>query len=87
MYLLAVIISLVLLLCSVPIFLVFGLGSSAAAIWGLGLPWSTLIQVSFGALTKHVLIAVPLFIFAGMAMFRRGAASRMYCFATALVGH
>ena len=87
MYLLAVIISLVLLLCSVPIFLVFGLGSSAAAIWGLGLPWSTLIQVSFGALTKHVLIAVPLFIFAGMAMLRGGESSRLVGFATALVGH
>ena len=87
MYSLAAVISLVLLLCSVPIFLVFGLGSSVAAIWGLSLPWSTLIQVSFGALTKHVLIAVPLFIFAGMAMLRGGAASRLVGFATALVGH
>ena len=87
MYLLALIISLVLLFCSVPIFLVFGLGSSIAAIWGLNLPWSTLIQVSFGSLTKHVLIAVPLFIFAGMAMLRGGAASRLVGFATALVGH
>ena len=87
MYSLAAVISLVLLFCSVPIFLVFGLGSSVAAIWGLSLPWSTLIQVSFGALTKHVLIAVPLFIFAGMAMLRGGAASRLVGFATALVGH
>ena len=87
MYSLAAVISLVLLLCSVPIFLVFGLGSSVAAIWGLSLPWSTLIQISFGALTKHVLIAVPLFIFAGMAMLRGGAASRLVGFATALVGH
>ena len=55
-------------IASVPIFLVFGLGSSIAAIGGLNLPWSVLIQVSFGALTKHVLIAVPLFIFSGMAM-------------------
>ena len=34
-----------------------------------------------------MLIAVPLFIFAGMAMLRGGAASRLVGFATALVGH
>ena len=68
MFALASILSLVALIISVPIFLVFGLGSSVAAIGGLNLPWSVLIQVSFGALTKHVLIAVPLFIFSGMAI-------------------
>ena len=60
--------------------------SSIAAIAGLKLPWSVLIQVSFGALTKHVLIAVPLFIFSGMAMLG-GAALRLVKFATTLVGH
>ena len=87
MYTLAIISSMFLLLMSVPIFLVFGIGSSAAAILGLGLPWSTLIQVSFGAMTKHILVAVPLFIFAGMVMLRGGAARRLVDFATALVGH
>ena len=87
MYILAFSLSLLLLLGSVPIFLVFGLGSSVAAIGGLNLPWSVLVQVSFGALTKHVLIAVPLFIFAGMAMLKGGAASRLVHFATTLVGH
>ena len=57
MFILASILSLAALIISVPIFLVFGLGSSIAAIGGLNLPWSVLIQVSFGALTKHVLIA------------------------------
>ncbi len=87
MYILAFSLSLILLIGSVPIFLVFGLGSSVAAIGGLNLPWSVLVQVSFGALTKHVLIAVPLFIFAGMAMLKGGAASRLVHFATTLVGH
>ncbi len=87
MYMLAFSVSLILLIGSVPIFLVFGLGSSIAAIGGLNLPWSVLVQVSFGALTKHVLIAVPLFIFAGMAMLKGGAASRLVHFATTLVGH
>ena len=86
MYILAFSLSLILLIGSVPIFLVFGLGSSVAAI-GLNLPWSVLVQVSFGVLTKHVLIAVPLFIFAGMAMLKGGAASRLVHFATTLVGH
>ena len=87
MFGLAFIISLTTLVISVPIFLVFGLGSSLAAIAGLNLPWSVLIQVSFGALTKHVLIAVPLFIFTGMAMLKGGAASRLVKFTTTLVGH
>ena len=83
----AIVLSTVLLLLSVPIFMVFGLGSSITAIWGMDLPWSTLIQVAFGAMTKHVLIAVPLFIFTGMVMLRGGAASRLVHFATTLVGH
>ena len=57
MYLFAFILSLFLLCISVPIFLVFGIGSSIAALVGLNLPWSVLIQVSFGALTKHVLMS------------------------------
>ena len=86
MFGLAFIISLITLVISVPIFLVFGLGSSLAAIAGLNLPWSVLIQVSFGALTKHVLIVGPLFIFTGMAMLKGGAASRLVKFTTTLVG-
>ncbi len=84
---LPIVLSIVLLGLSVPIFMVFGLGSAIAAIWGMNLPWSTLIQVSFGSMTKHVLIAVPLFIFTGMVMLRGGAASRLVHFATTLVGH
>ena len=87
MNLLATVLSVALLLLAVPIFMVFGLGSAIAAIWGLNLPWSTLIQVSFGSMTKHVLIAVPLFIFTGMVMLRGGAAARLVHFATTLVGH
>ena len=63
MFAFSIIISFILLFLSVPIFLVFGLGSSIAAIWGLNLPWSTLIQMAFEAMNKHVLIAVPLFVF------------------------
>ncbi|MEM7444499.1 MAG: TRAP transporter large permease [Pseudomonadota bacterium] len=87
MNILVIALSTVLLFLSVPIFMVFGLGSSVTAIWVMDLPWSTLIQVAFGSMTKHVLIAVPLFIFTGMVMLRGGAASRLVSLATALVGH
>jgi len=87
MNVLAIGISALLLFMAVPIFLVFGLGSSIAAVQGMNLPWSTLIQVAFGAMTKHVLIAVPLFIFTGTVMLRGGAAARLVTFSTALVGH
>ena len=75
MFTFALIFSFILLFLSVPIFLVFGLGSSIAAIWGLNLPWSTLIQMAFESMNKHVLIAVPLFVFSGMVMLRGGAAN------------
>ena len=87
MFTFALIFSFILLFLSVPIFLVFGLGSSIAAIWGLNLPWSTLIQMAFESMNKHVLIAVPLFVFSGMVMLRGGAANRLVNFATSLVGH
>lgn len=79
--------SLLLLFLAVPIFLVFGVGSSLVAIAGLNLPWSTLIQISFGAVTKHVLLAIPLFIFTGLIMLRAGVARRLVDLALALVGH
>jgi C4-dicarboxylate transporter, DctM subunit len=83
----AVLSSLLLLILSVPVFLVFGIGSSLVAILGLDLPWSTLIQVSFGAVTRQILLAIPLFIFAGLAMLRGGVARRLVDLMVALVGH
>lgn len=83
----AIVLSTVLLAAALPIFLVFGIGGAFSAIVALNLPWSTLIQVSFGSVTKHVLVAVPLFIFAGMVMLRGGMATRLVNLAVALVGH
>ncbi len=84
---LAIIVSAVLLVAAVPIFLVFGIGSSIVAVAGLGLPWATLLQVSFGALTKQLLLAIPLFIFAGFVMVRGGMAARLVNLCLSLVGH
>lgn len=79
--------SLILLFLSLPIFLVFGIGSSTVAILGLELPWPTLVQVAFGAVSGHVLLAIPLFVFAGYVMLRSGVAHRIVDFAMSLVGH
>jgi len=87
MILVAVVVSFILLALSMPIFLVFGVGSAGVALFQLHLPWSTLIQVSFGTLTKQVLLAIPLFIFAGTIMLKGGAARRLVDFSIALVGH
>ena len=87
MNLISSVIAVILLAISLPIFMVFGIGGALSAIVGMNLPWSTLIQVAFGSMTKHVLVAVPLFIFAGMIMLRGGMADRLVALCIALVGH
>lgn len=76
-----------LMLLSVPLFLVFGIGSAAIALFSLKLPATTLMQLSFDAMTKHVLVAIPIFIFAGNIMLHGGAAKRLVDLALRLVGH
>jgi len=75
------------MLLSVPLFLVFGIGSAAIALDVLGLPAHSLMQISFDAMTKQVLVAIPIFIFAGAVMLHGGAARRLVDFGMALVGH
>ncbi len=75
------------MLLSVPLFIVFGLGSAAIALDVLHLPGHSLMQVSFDAMTKQVLVAIPIFIFAGAVMLHGGAARRLVDFGMAVVGH
>jgi len=75
------------MLLSVPLFLVFGIGSAGVALNVLGLPANNLIQVSFDAMTKQVLVAIPIFIFAGAVMLHGGAARRLVDLGMRLVGH
>ncbi len=82
-----VLLSLAAMLLSVPLFLVFGIGSAAIALDVLGLPGHTLMQVSLDAMTKQVLVAIPIFIFAGALMLHGGAAHRLVAFGMAAVGH
>jgi C4-dicarboxylate transporter, DctM subunit len=79
--------SFVLLLLAVPIFLVFGMGSSLVATIELKQPFTTLLQVSFGSITKHVLLSIPMFIFAGLVMLRAGVAGRLVHLCVTFVGH
>jgi len=84
---LSITLSAVLLLISLPIFLVFGIGSTLVAREALDLPWTQLVQTSVGAISKHLLLAVPLFIFAGYVMVAGGMAARLVSLCIALVGH
>jgi tripartite ATP-independent transporter DctM subunit len=76
-----------LMLLSVPLFLVFGVSSAAIAVWGLNLPAHTLMQVSFDAVSKQVLVAIPIFVFAGNVMYQGGAARRLVDLGVSAVGH
>lgn len=76
-----------LMLLSVPLFIVFGVSSAAMAVWGLNLPSHTLMQVSFDAVSKHVLVAIPVFVFAGNIMYHGGSARRLVDLGVAAVGH
>lgn len=80
-------ISLVLLFLSLPIFLVFGVGSALIARGDLGLPWTTLLQTSFAGISAPTLLAIPLFIFAGYLMVQGGIATRLVTLSVTLVGH
>ncbi len=84
---LALIIGIISLMISVPIFLVFGLSGSMVVINGLGLPWSMITQVTFDSISKYVLLAIPLFIFSGMIMVEAGMARRLINVFIDVVGH
>ncbi len=84
---LSVALGVITLAISVPIFLVFGLSGSLVVINALKLPWSLLTQVTFDSITKYILLAIPLFIFSGMAMVEGGMARRLVDVFTSAVGH
>ena len=83
----AIVLSAVLFFLSVPIFLVLGIGGSLVATLDLDLPWVAILQISFGAVSRHVLVAIPLFIFSGLLMLRGGVSRRLVTMCVALVGH
>jgi C4-dicarboxylate transporter DctM subunit len=84
---LAIIIGVITLLISVPIFIVFALSGSMVVIGALDLPWSMITQLTFDAVTKYILLAIPLFIFSGMVMVEAGMARRLIDVFIDAVGH
>jgi C4-dicarboxylate transporter DctM subunit len=82
-----ILVSILAMALSVPLFLIFGAGSAGIAMDVLGLPAHTLMQVSFDAMTKQVLVAIPIFIFAGAVMLHGGSARRLVDLGMAAVGH
>ena len=83
----AVALGIITLIISVPIFIVFSLSGSLVVLNALDLPWSVLTQVTFDSITKYILLAIPLFIFAGMVMVEGGMARRLVDVFTSAVGH
>ena len=84
---LAIVLGIITLVMAVPIFLVFGLSGSIMVVGALDLPWTVLTEVTFDALTKYILLAIPLFIFSGMIMVEGGMARRLVDVFTNAVGH
>ena len=82
-----VLLAIVLMGLSVPLFFVFGISSAAIALEALRLPPTSLMQIAFGAMTKQVLVAIPVFIFAGNVMLHGGSAKRLVDFGLKMVGH
>jgi tripartite ATP-independent transporter DctM subunit len=83
----AVALGIITLIISVPIFIVFSLSGSLVVVNALDLPWTVLTQVTFDSITKYILLAIPLFIFAGMVMVEGGMARRLVDVFTSAVGH
>jgi C4-dicarboxylate transporter DctM subunit len=75
------------LAASAPVFVVFALFGSLVVVGDLRLPWAMITQVTFDAITKYVLLAIPLFIFSGMVMVQAGMARRLINLFVDLVGH
>jgi TRAP-type mannitol/chloroaromatic compound transport system permease large subunit len=70
-----VIFGMLLLVIGVPIFAVFAVSGSLILGFHLNIPWYAMGVELFGSVTKYILIAIPLFIFAGHLMLSGGIAS------------
>jgi tripartite ATP-independent transporter DctM subunit len=76
---------LVLAILGVPLSLALGLGA-VTTLWFYGLPMSMITQTMATSINSFLLIAVPLFIFAGMIMERGGLSERIFDAADAVIG-
>jgi tripartite ATP-independent transporter DctM subunit len=82
-----VIFGMLLLVIGVPIFAVFAVSGSLILGFHLNIPWYAMGVELFGSVTKYILIAIPLFIFAGHLMLSGGIARRLTDMFITYFGH
>lgn len=77
----------VLILMGTPLFISFLAGASIICLGAMGLPLEALPQLMFAAVNSYVLMAVPLFLFAGNLMTYGGPSRDLVEWVDAWVGH
>src|SRR2546428_13497319 len=82
----AVLVFMVLVVLGVPVAFAIGAAGLAGLAWSGEFPLIILMQQIHQSVDSFVLLAIPLFIFAGMLMETGGIAVRLVRFAQALVG-
>jgi C4-dicarboxylate transporter DctM subunit len=82
-----VMIGILLLVIGVPIFAVFAVSGGIILGFHLNIPWYAMGLEIFESVTKYMLVAIPLFIFAGHLMLSGGIARRLTDMFVAYLGH
>jgi tripartite ATP-independent transporter DctM subunit len=77
----------VLMVVGVPIFVAFVLSGAIILFFDLQITWYAMGQAVFASVTKYILVAIPLFIFAGHLMLSGGIARRLIDLFVAFFGH
>lgn len=77
----------VFILLGVPIAVALGLSSAIAVLWAGEIPIIILVQRVFSSIDSFPLMAIPLFILAGVLMENGGISKRLIHFANTLTGH
>ena len=76
-----------LLAIGVPIFMVFVISGGLVTGFHIGIPWSSMALHVLEALTKYILLAIPLFILAANIMVQGGLSQRLVDMFVSLVKH
>ena len=84
---LSVIAIIILFLLGAPIYLCFAVGGSIGVLFFMDAPGMAVAQIVFQSVDSWTLLAVPLFIFTGAALFTGGLAQAIIDFADSLMGH
>jgi C4-dicarboxylate transporter, DctM subunit len=82
-----VVVALLLLVVGVPIFAVFTISGGFILAFHLNIPWYAMGLEVFESITKYILVAIPLFIFAGHLMLSGGIARRLTDMFVSYFGH